>query len=99
MYLERLRTVQAWIRIVCGIAMTLTDEASSMMCSQCLFIGMFHRSISLGQTLQSWLWRKADVGLQPVCLPKMTENVIPSLRCWRLRVRSLDGGLDLLEKT
>jgi hypothetical protein len=38
-YVERLRTVQPWIRIVCGIGMTLTDEASSMMSSQFLFIG------------------------------------------------------------
>jgi len=32
--------------MVCGIGMTLTEDASSMLSSQCLFIGMssFHKS-------------------------------------------------------
>lgn len=46
-YLDRLRTVQAWIRVVCGIAMTLTDDASSMTCSQFLYIGMFRSNYVL----------------------------------------------------
>ncbi|RSL83252.1 hypothetical protein CEP52_016765 [Fusarium oligoseptatum] len=37
-YLERQKTLKKWARMVCGIAMTCTDYASSVMSSQCVFI-------------------------------------------------------------
>jgi hypothetical protein len=40
-YLEQGRLITKYVANICGIAMTLTDNASSVMCSQCLFIGMF----------------------------------------------------------
>ncbi|KAM0215276.1 hypothetical protein ACHAQI_003056 [Fusarium lateritium] len=38
--LKRQRDIQTSIEMVCGIGMTLTEDASSMLSSQCLFIGM-----------------------------------------------------------
>lgn len=38
-YAQQRRSLRECINAVCGIAMTLTDFASSVMCSQCLFIG------------------------------------------------------------
>ncbi|KAM0288129.1 hypothetical protein ACHAO9_007298 [Fusarium lateritium] len=40
--LKRQRDIQTSIEMVCGIGMTLTEDASSMLSSQCLFIGMVH---------------------------------------------------------
>ncbi|UPK90964.1 hypothetical protein LCI18_001899 [Fusarium solani-melongenae] len=37
-YLERQKTLKKWARMVCGIAMTCTDYAASIMASQCVFI-------------------------------------------------------------
>ncbi|KAI8722811.1 hypothetical protein NCS52_00426000 [Fusarium sp. LHS14.1] len=37
-YLERQKTLKKWARMVCGIAMTCTDYAASVMSSQCVFI-------------------------------------------------------------
>jgi hypothetical protein len=39
-YLERQISIQRCIERICGIAMTLKDDASSLMSSQALFIGM-----------------------------------------------------------
>ncbi|KAH7235031.1 uncharacterized protein BKA55DRAFT_522408 [Fusarium redolens] len=39
--LKRQKEVQESIRMVCGIGMTLTEDASSMLSSQCLFIGRY----------------------------------------------------------
>lgn len=39
-YAQQRKSIRECISAVCGIAMTLTDFASSVMCSQCLFIGM-----------------------------------------------------------
>lgn len=83
-YLERLKTVQSWIRIVCGIAMTLTDDASSMMCSQCLFIGTCD--------LIPFTWNGTDANVQLAYLRKMTESVKPLLRCSTRAVRGHCGG-------
>jgi hypothetical protein len=38
-FISRQKTVQESINVVCGIGMTVIDDASSMMSSQCLFIG------------------------------------------------------------
>lgn len=38
-FISRQKIVRESIDIVCGIGMTVTDDASSMMASQCLFIG------------------------------------------------------------
>lgn len=38
-YLERQANLQKYSKFVCGISSTLTDYASSIMSSQCLFIG------------------------------------------------------------
>ena len=38
-YSERMRSIESWIHIVCGVGMTLTDDASSIFSSQCIFIG------------------------------------------------------------
>ena len=40
-YLEQQATVKQCVDIICGIAVTLKDDASSLMSSQCVFIGMF----------------------------------------------------------
>ncbi|KAJ4026332.1 hypothetical protein NW752_001271 [Fusarium irregulare] len=41
-FLKRQKEIQQSIEMVCGISMTLTEDASSMLSSQCLFIaGMF----------------------------------------------------------
>lgn len=39
-YLEQSRLISKYVNMICGIAMTLSDHASSIMCSQCLFIGI-----------------------------------------------------------
>lgn len=39
-YAQQRRSLRECINAVCGIAMTLNDFASSVMTSQCLFIGM-----------------------------------------------------------
>ncbi|KAF4971999.1 hypothetical protein FSARC_1329 [Fusarium sarcochroum] len=38
-FLKRQKAIQENIEMVCGIGMTLTEDASSMLSSQCLFIG------------------------------------------------------------
>jgi hypothetical protein len=38
-FMNRHKTIQESVDVVCGIGMTLTEDASSMMSSQCLFIG------------------------------------------------------------
>lgn len=38
-FMMRQKTIQDSIEMVCGIGMTLTEDASSMLSSQCLFIG------------------------------------------------------------
>lgn len=37
-YIEQQATLARFVNIICGIAATLTDDASGVMCSQCLFI-------------------------------------------------------------
>jgi hypothetical protein len=39
-YMQRRRNLIRCINMVCGIAITLEDNASSVMCSQCVFIGI-----------------------------------------------------------
>lgn len=38
-FMKRQRTLQTSIDMICGLGMTLTEDASSMLSSQCLFIG------------------------------------------------------------
>jgi hypothetical protein len=38
-FMDRQKTIYDSIEVVCGIGMTITDAASSMLSSQCLFIG------------------------------------------------------------
>lgn len=40
-YLEQSRMISRYVNNICGIAMTLSDSASSVMCSQCLYIGIY----------------------------------------------------------
>ncbi|KAL4953282.1 fungal-specific transcription factor domain-containing protein [Aspergillus filifer] len=41
-YVERQTRIRQCVEVICGIAMTLKDDASCLICSQCLFIaGMF----------------------------------------------------------
>ena len=37
-FIEQQATLVRFVNIICGIAVTLTDDASGVMCSQCLFI-------------------------------------------------------------
>ena len=39
-YLQQRGLVAKYVNNICGIAMTLTDDASSVLSSQCLYIGM-----------------------------------------------------------
>ena len=39
LFIQRQQTIQRSIEAVCGIGMTLTDDASSLVSSQYLFIG------------------------------------------------------------
>ena len=39
-FIARQKTIQDSVEIVCGIGCTITEEALSMLTSQCLFIGM-----------------------------------------------------------
>lgn len=39
-YLERQSAIKHYVEDICGIAMTLKDNASSLMSSQAVFIGM-----------------------------------------------------------
>lgn len=43
-FLERQATIQNSIEMVCGIGMTLNEDASTMLSSQCMFIGTFVRA-------------------------------------------------------
>ena len=43
-FVDRLRAIQESIDVVCGIGMELTEDASSMMASQCIFIGEINLS-------------------------------------------------------
>lgn len=43
-YLERFKTVQSWIHTICGVGLTLLDDASSLISSQCVFIGAYDLS-------------------------------------------------------
>lgn len=38
-FMKRQKTIQDSIEMICGIGMTLTEDAASMLSSQCLFIG------------------------------------------------------------
>lgn len=46
-YLKRQCTIQDSIEMVCGIGMTLTEDASTMLSSQCMFIGTCYFFLSL----------------------------------------------------
>ncbi|OAA56192.1 Zn(2)-C6 fungal-type DNA-binding domain protein [Niveomyces insectorum RCEF 264] len=51
-FLKRQDTIQQCIKIVCGVGMTLTDDASSLVSSQCLFIaGMFTQDKKQGEVI------------------------------------------------
>lgn len=50
-YLERQKTLKRWARMVCGIAMTCTDHAASVMPSQCVFIGNI------------WIWPRSQLSM------------------------------------
>jgi hypothetical protein len=58
--------------MVCGIGMTLTEDASSMLSSQCLFIGTSALHIS-GVSL---IWDKAGMFMQD---PRQKEAVLEML--------------------
>jgi hypothetical protein len=49
-YAQRQSTIKQCVEIICGIAMTQKDEASNLMSSQCLFIGMYHRCSFFSRT-------------------------------------------------
>ncbi|KAL4732049.1 hypothetical protein ACLX1H_001056 [Fusarium chlamydosporum] len=49
--LRRQADIQQSIQMVCGIGMTLTEDASSMLSSQCLFIAVRHEIEALGDKM------------------------------------------------
>lgn len=44
-FMQRQRAIQDSIEVVCGIGTTIDEDASSVMSSQCLFIGTFPGSL------------------------------------------------------
>ncbi|KAM3081382.1 hypothetical protein ACMFMG_004851 [Clarireedia jacksonii] len=58
-YIEQSRLISKYVANICGIAMTLTDYASSIMCSQCLFIA--------GMCIQEPPKREAVLGMIDSC--------------------------------
>ncbi|CAH0042255.1 unnamed protein product [Clonostachys rhizophaga] len=72
-FMHRQKTIQDSIELVCGIGLTLTEDASSMMSSQCLFIaGMFmqddRQRVCLLEMLESCRdrcrWPASSLGLE-----------------------------------
>lgn len=55
-HLKRRKLLRDCTRMVCGIAKTLTDYASSVLSSQCLFIGMQKPKVNL-----------ANITTYPIC--------------------------------
>lgn len=53
LFIQRQKSVQQSVEVVCGIGMTLTDDASSLVSSQCLFIGKHHSPVAI-KMLISW---------------------------------------------
>jgi hypothetical protein len=43
-HLKRITKIQHCVNMICGVAMTLTDDASGLMSAQALFIGKIHKS-------------------------------------------------------
>lgn len=41
MHVEMRKSLTQYAGIVCGIAMTLSDSSSAIMCAQCLYIGTY----------------------------------------------------------
>lgn len=67
-YLDKQRSLKKWASVVCGIAKTSTDYASSIMSSQCVFIGNSPQQPSSHVSRQwlthkqqlEWCWRIGD---------------------------------------
>lgn len=49
-FLKRQSLIQNSVEMVCGIGLTLTEDASSILASQCVFIGMANKSPSSNAT-------------------------------------------------
>lgn len=47
-YIELAKLTQKCVADICGIAMTLNDYPSSIMSSQCVYIGLFSSDIFIG---------------------------------------------------
>jgi hypothetical protein len=90
-YLERQITIQRCVERICGIAMTLKDDASSLMSSQALFIGM---SISVQAERSNANLNAAGIFTQE---PRAREAILELLELCRKRtgwpVRSLGDEL------
>jgi len=74
--------ISKFVNNICGIAMTLTDHASSVMSSQCLYIGM--KAYPLNS-------KEGDLFSQRVCAFKIFSNGKPSSECLK-RVDKEPGG-------
>jgi hypothetical protein len=83
-YIEQVRLIKKYVANICGIAMTLTDNASSVMCSQCLFIGMFCIFPSSFTTQSYGLTENLKAGM---CIqePSKRESVLEMIDTCRQR--------------
>ncbi|KAF8850768.1 hypothetical protein BDZ45DRAFT_602390 [Acephala macrosclerotiorum] len=58
-FLEQSRMISKYVNSICGIALTLNDHASSVMCSQCVYIA--------GMCVQDLRQREAVLGMLDAC--------------------------------
>ena len=54
-FMAKQATVKTYTDAICGLASTLTDDASAIMSSQCLFIGKIPRSVSFAISSPTFL--------------------------------------------
>ncbi|PQE16781.1 catalytic activity protein [Rutstroemia sp. NJR-2017a BBW] len=68
-YIEQGRRITKYVANICGIAMTLTDNASSVMCSQCLFIVHYGltESFKAGMCIQEPSKRESVLDMIDAC--------------------------------
>ncbi|CAK7211675.1 hypothetical protein SCUCBS95973_001195 [Sporothrix curviconia] len=68
-YLQQRKAIQRYVAIVCGIALTLTDDAASVMCSQCLYIA--------GLSIEDPTRQRAVLGLLEECRQRAVWPATP----------------------
>lgn len=86
-YLDKQRNLKKWACLVCGIAKTSTDYASSIMSSQCVFIGNYLHRL---RAIVSRQIRPADIMAtgQLEWFWRTTDSVLP---CWTSWMRAADA--------